>query len=85
MVGYFLKHVAQFFLLIIALSAALFVLNFTSDLFWRTTMIFAISAGYLGYGTAHHQEEKNLNFSTLLEYLFIALIALITLYAVFVR
>jgi predicted ferric reductase len=83
--GYFLRHLGQFAAFILTIILIIGLLYLIGDTFWRLTIIFAISAVYLGFGLAHHQEEKNLNFSTILEYLFIALIILITLYSIFIR
>lgn len=77
------EHLLEYLLLLVVLTLGYLVLRFVPGVAWKVILTFTLASFYLGYGSYHHFNEKNLKRATVLEYSVVATIIAISLLLVF--
>lgn len=76
MIGFFLDHISQLILLLIALLTGVMVFVKIDQILVKLILISILAFLYFLFGIFHHLLEKNLNLWLVLEYLLIAILLL---------
>lgn len=74
-----IEHLVEYLLLLVVLTIGYLILKFVPGITWKIILSFTLASFYLGYGSYHHFNEKELKLSIVLEYTAVALIILVSL------
>lgn len=76
MIGFFLDHISQLVLLMMAMLTGVMVFVRIEQIFVKLILISSLAFMYFLFGILHHLLEKNLNLWLVLEYLLISILLL---------